>query len=337
MRFNVEFKIPQCDAQFDFGGGVDIDSLVEIHKMYRAWLKRKKSNPTEPYPSELHTLLNSTLGLYLSMESMFVWFEPEGEDAKERFKHMDKKLTPLDLYPGLEDQDYYSENASGGQIMEVDLSLDLDKIQEAIDSCNPWRLIPVCKYVGGYIDLPIKMTLQEILEEENSSAWRILSPSIECTLAGIRIYGGVTWLDKSSLTLDDENLSGLDLKGLSLRGFNLENVRLNGALFDKHTEWPVGFDYQNCGAIGPKANLQEANLQGADLRKADLTEANLENVDMTSANLSGAWFKRANLRGTLLRNANITRAIFREAKYDKNTQWPEGFDPKAKGAVLKED
>ena len=250
MRFNVEFKIPQCASQEIWNDSIDIETIVEIHRMYRAWLDRKQSNPSESYPSELHTLFNSAWGLYLSMESMFALFEPTGEDAKERFQHMDKQLTPLDLYPGLEDQDYYSENASGGEIMEADLSLDLDTLHELnLASINEWKLIPLCKYVGGYIDLPIKMTLQEIVEEERTSAWRLLSRSIECTFAEIRIYGGVAWLDKSSLILDDENLSGVDVSGWDLREFNLEHVIVNGAIFDKHTLWPEGFDPVKAGAV----------------------------------------------------------------------------------------
>ena len=82
MRFNVEFKIPQCDAVIDGDTEVDIDTLVEIHKMFRAWLKIKESNPTEPYPGELHTLFNSILGFYLSMDSMFVLLNESFEEQE---------------------------------------------------------------------------------------------------------------------------------------------------------------------------------------------------------------------------------------------------------------
>ncbi len=53
---------------------------------------------------------------------------------------------------------------------------------------------------------------------------------------------------------------------------------------------------------------------GADLRRADLYEANLSGADLGGALLSGV-----NLIG---------------ARVNKNTTWPEGFDPKAAGVIF---
>ena len=80
-----------------------------------------------------------------------------------------------------------------------------------------------------------------------------------------------------------------------------------------------------------------ANLQDIDLVKADLIGANLTEADLTGANLFRAILFRANLPGAILSGANLIRADLSLARYDANTQWPEGFDPEAEGAVLVED
>ena len=70
-----------------------------------------------------------------------------------------------------------------------------------------------------------------------------------------------------------------------------------------------------------------ANLQYIDLSRADLREANLGRAYLNGANLY-----RADLRGAILYGADPTGAT-----YTANTQWPEGFDPVAAGAVLVDD
>jgi uncharacterized protein YjbI with pentapeptide repeats len=61
-----------------------------------------------------------------------------------------------------------------------------------------------------------------------------------------------------------------------------------------------------------KTDLRGANLQGATFERNDFSEARLEGTD---------------LRGTKIENVEF------KATFDKYTQWPEGFDPEAKGAV----
>lgn len=98
-----------------------------------------------------------------------------------------------------------------------------------------------------------------------------------------------------------------------------------------------------------KIDLSGADLSGTDLARAELSEANLSNANLTDADLSWADLTKANLRG-----ANLTRADMRWTKlwgadltgvdltgvtpsfapYDAFTKWPEGFDPKAAGAIL---
>ncbi len=121
------------------------------------------------------------------------------------------------------------------------------------------------------------------------------------------------------------------------------------------------------------AILSHAHLSGDDLRGADLYAADLDHADLRAADLSGAGLKDADLEGALLdfttlvradlsgadlRGANLAdvgvannlgKAILPGAKYNtkgtqvKNllgklvtiqpTKWPQGFDPKAAGAI----
>jgi uncharacterized protein YjbI with pentapeptide repeats len=59
-----------------------------------------------------------------------------------------------------------------------------------------------------------------------------------------------------------------------------------------------------------------ANLSGANLKGANLLAANLFRADLTGADLTGARLE--------------------EAKADKDTIWPEGFDPVAAGVTFED-
>ncbi len=84
------------------------------------------------------------------------------------------------------------------------------------------------------------------------------------------------------------------------------------------------------------ANFSGAKIGGArEFVGSNLTEANLENSNFSKVRLFNARLNRANLKGADLReiqynsNTDWTGAI-----YSVHTQWPEGFDPQAAGAVL---
>ena len=67
------------------------------------------------------------------------------------------------------------------------------------------------------------------------------------------------------------------------------------------------------------ASLQATTLIGANLMDAYLVGTHLEEADLRGANLEGADLLGAYLGG---------------ATYDKNTVWPDGFNPKEAGAIL---
>ena len=78
--------------------------------------------------------------------------------------------------------------------------------------------------------------------------------------------------------------------------------------------------------IGPGADLRRADLFGADLEGADLSGANLNEANLYEADLNGS-----DLGGALLSGANLIGATA-----DKNTTWPEGFDPVAAGVIFED-
>ena len=56
-------------------------------------------------------------------------------------------------------------------------------------------------------------------------------------------------------------------------------------------------------------------------------------ADLSGANLVGADLSETNLCGADLRDANLIRVDLTGARYDSRTVWPEGFDPRAAGAI----
>ena len=78
--------------------------------------------------------------------------------------------------------------------------------------------------------------------------------------------------------------------------------------------------------IGPGADLRRADLFGADLEGVDLSGADLNEANLYEADLSGA-----DLGGALLSGVNLIGA-----RANKNTIWPEGFDPEGAGVIFKD-
>ena len=74
---------------------------------------------------------------------------------------------------------------------------------------------------------------------------------------------------------------------------------------------------------------REANLRHAVLLMAYLGNADLRGADLSDANLAGAWLRGANLEGAELHGARLAGAV-----YDGHTKWPDGFDPKTRGARM---
>lgn len=72
-------------------------------------------------------------------------------------------------------------------------------------------------------------------------------------------------------------------------------------------------------------DLRQARLRGTDLHHADLRGANLAGADLVGADLCGA-----NLEGAVLEGADLHWAI-----YDRRTRWPQGYQPRAHGCLMR--
>jgi hypothetical protein len=71
-----------------------------------------------------------------------------------------------------------------------------------------------------------------------------------------------------------------------------------------------------------RANLQGADLFGANLQRADLLGANLQGANLFGTNLQHAALQGANLQG-----ANLDWTELQDALADKDTIWPAGWTP----------
>ena len=78
-------------------------------------------------------------------------------------------------------------------------------------------------------------------------------------------------------------------------------------------------------------------INGCEIRpRTQCSELDLSFSNLSGANLSGADLSGADLRMTNLFKANLSKADLRGARYNKDTKFPEGFDPEAAGMMLYE-
>jgi uncharacterized protein YjbI with pentapeptide repeats len=151
--------------------------------------------------------------------------------------------------------------------------------------------------------------------------------------------------DLSAADATGANLEGANLIQADLGGAHLKGARIQDALYDQRTGWPAGCDPAGSGAVqvGPGADLSRryfarlglyeldlthVNLEAANLRDAHLEQSNLGGATLRDANLTGASLDGCNLAG-----ADLTGAALLDAAYTDATRWPEGFHPRAAGAV----
>jgi uncharacterized protein YjbI with pentapeptide repeats len=138
--------------------------------------------------------------------------------------------------------------------------------------------------------------------------------------------GGATiadaWLQGVNLggaQLQEANLEGAKLKG---KDTNLRGAQLQGATL-------LRADLQEADLGG--AQLQGAYLAGAKLQKADLGGAQLQEANLVGADLEETNLADADLSGAQLEGANLDGADLRGVLADRDTVWPEGFNPAERG------
>jgi uncharacterized protein YjbI with pentapeptide repeats len=143
---------------------------------------------------------------------------------------------------------------------------------------------------------------------------------------------------KPSSTDKNVNLKNANLKNVKFDGADMENTNFQGAILEGAFFWNGNFknsDFTSAdmkNAIVSKANFEGANFSDADLSVIIFNNTILENANLTNANLEHCYFKNTNLKG-----ANLKDAKFRETIYNRNTIFPDGFDPEKFGLLKAEE
>lgn len=146
------------------------------------------------------------------------------------------------------------------------------------------------------------------------------------------------------------NLKGADMKGANLKGARFGRPSILGFIDDACLEnadlrgvFAEGVDF--CNVDLTEADLSGAYLFGANMNHARLNNAKLVGADLTGAKLIGADLCGADLSDAVLADVVLSGvddkedvlAVFVQAKYDRSTKWPLGFDPKNAGAIIDTD
>jgi uncharacterized protein YjbI with pentapeptide repeats len=114
-------------------------------------------------------------------------------------------------------------------------------------------------------------------------------------------------------------LRGAALTGAPLAGANLEDADLRGADLRR--------------AVLSRAFVMAADLTGANLMNARLARAYLGSACLRGVNLRGADLTGAGLGGADLTGAALSDATLIDARYDTDTRWSVGYDPRKHGAI----
>jgi hypothetical protein len=127
-------------------------------------------------------------------------------------------------------------------------------------------------------------------------------------------------------------------RGADLEGANLKGANLWGA--DLRGAFLKDADLRCSNLEGADlmyANLKGANLWDADLRYAKLKGANLEGADLEGAVLKGADLEGADLRDANLQDASLRGAKLQDAKLDYIPGSQDLLKKVAEHALAKED
>ncbi len=181
------------------------------------------------------------------------------------------------------------------------------------------NMVSTCGVILGIDELNRRRSAQEY---KRDIIRQMASRSNDFALDAARIAKDEGWLEDGSLakySFKSANLAGADLWRANFTEGFLWEANLTGS--------------QLSNASLARALLMRANFTGAHLLFADFTNAQLNQATFTGASLWGACFVGADLSSANFTETNPREANFREALYSNNTQWPDDFDPKSKGAI----
>lgn len=168
--------------------------------------------------------------------------------------------------------------------------------------------------------VPNQLTRKDVLEIIKSARSQGRLPE----LRNVKLVG---------IDLNGENLSGVDFTKADLSFADLEQANLEHTIFQRAT-------LDNAILVRAhmkNANLRRASLKDTNLYKPTLTNADLSEIDLktTKVDFDGAHLDYSKLFETDLSGHDLTGAILTGAEYSNSTVWPDDFDPKKAGAILK--
>lgn len=148
----------------------------------------------------------------------------------------------------------------------------------------------------------------------------------------------LTEADLRGAHLHDAEMNDATLFSAHLEGAHLSGAKLNEAILVwAHLEGAHLDTADLIGAFLNEAHMNKTDLYMAKMRGAHLNEAILISAVLTGADLRGAELEGADLRGADLRRATLDDHYAGSPIYDKDTKFPEGYDPEAAGFKLKDD
>jgi len=122
-------------------------------------------------------------------------------------------------------------------------------------------------------------------------------------------------------TVVNADFRGANLFGADFMGCEIGGARWKGAVWSSTTKWEGG-PPDDAIFIDSNVDLTEVNLSGVYLGGANLKHANLRKADLRKACLFRSDLSCANLEGARLEGA----------RFDRETKFPDGYDPGARGA-----
>lgn len=202
------------------------------------------------------------------------------------------------------------------------------------DLWQEYAAIVAAAYVRSLLEIiSAKLHIENVSETEiNSDASQILTRNeVKQRIRSAREKGEIPDLrgaqlvevDLAGADLSKANLSLSDLEQANLEKANLVRAILHGAkLYRTHLK---------------DADLKRAELEGANLFRPTLAGADLSEVDLSKAqvDLDGADLKNAKLFEANLDGINLNKATLDGAECSLGTIWPENFDYKRAGVILR--
>jgi uncharacterized protein YjbI with pentapeptide repeats len=280
-------------------------------------------------PSTHKLIVNALGGLISSDENAFVRLASaemignayNTEDLKAESRQRIEELKLL-LYGN-------GNNGEYGVVTSVNWLLQVE--------CNKANLEPKAKFT---CEAGLQATKEAIRKN-----WEDLSGVhlAETDLTSARLYeANLNKANLSKANLMNASLENADLRRSNLLGTNLKNAKLvganlAGAIYSNKTiftDLSKSVNVEKMLKIEPNSNLKGANLSGFPLNGADLTGADLTKANLENTNLSYVALNRSNLRGTNLKGAVLNGTKLKDAEYDNSTEWPQGYDYIASGAVM---